>query len=385
MLARGEKKAIILSVGSALSLLIAHVWILWFYTPGWYTLFSFAMVCLLSSWAIGNLAAAKNSRTASGRVATALFIRQEARTLQMPASNSQPLNAFTIDLEDYFHTEVASRVVSLQEWDNMPSRIESSVLRLLDLLDEHQTHATVFTLGWVAHKYPALIREVARRGHEIGCHSYHHQVVSRLTPQSFRADTALAKSILEDVIGVPVCGYRAPNFSITPGTEWAFHILSEQGFVYDSSVNPVWHKLYANQHAPRFPYFLPGTDLLEIPIATCRIAGINLPIGGGAYLRLLPYCYTRLGLTALNRIERKSGTMYVHPWEIDHYQPVLPQGWRSHVRQTWGTSTMENKLGRLLSSARFGSISEAHSQKLHAAPSALSSLPRHKENFAQVI
>lgn len=380
---RGEKKAIVFSIGLAVGVLMAHLWLLCSFAPGWYTLLSFAVVCLSLSWAMENLNTAKSEPAALRRRPAALFhaSSQKPRTTALKRG---PLNAFTIDLEDYFHTEVASRVVPASDWDQMPSRIECSVLRLLDLLDEHGTQATVFTLGWVARNYPTLVREVARRGHEIACHSYRHQVVSRMAPQSFRADTIMAKSILEDVVGVRINGYRAPNFSITPGTEWAFQILEEEGFLYDSSVNPVWHKLYANQHAPRFPYLLPNTDLLEVPIATCRVAGINLPIGGGAYLRLLPYSYTRLGLAALNHLERKPATMYVHPWEIDRYQPVLSPDWKSRVRQTWGTSTMEDKLSRLLGSARFSSISEAYSQSFQVAPS-VSSLPRHEENFAQVI
>ncbi len=290
-------------------------------------------------------------------------------------------NAFTIDLEDYFHTEVSSRSVGYEQWDRLPSRIEATVKRLLDLLDRHETRATVFVLGWVAKKHPALIREVARRGHEIACHSYRHRPVFRLTPEEFREDTVLAKAILEDTTGAPVLGYRAPNFSITPGTEWAWTILAELGFLYDSSVNPVWHKLYANPHAPRFPYLIREANLFEIPVATWRVLGMNLPIGGGAYLRLLPLPYIRMGLSYVNDMERKPVTIYMHPWEIDCYQPELAAGWKSQIRQNWGLDTMEAKVAELLRGRRFAPIVKVHAENLPLAAPATATMGQ--ESFAR--
>jgi polysaccharide deacetylase family protein (PEP-CTERM system associated) len=291
-------------------------------------------------------------------------------------------NAFTIDLEDYFHTEVSSKSVRYDQWDDLPLRIDASVMRLLDLLDKHRARATVFTLGWVARKRPCLIREVARRGHEIACHSYRHRPVFRLTPEEFRADTELAKDILENVTGAPVVGYRAPNFSITPGTEWAWKILCELGFLYDSSVNPVWHKMYANPNAPRFTYLIPETNLFEVPIATWRVCGVNLPIGGGAYLRLLPLPYMRAGLAFVNAFERQPVTLYMHPWEIDHYQPHFDTDWKSHIRQTWGVDGMEDKLVSLLRASRFSTILDVHSAHLPAA-AAVPALPMEPQPLAR--
>lgn len=313
------------------------------------------------------LAAEQKDRT-TGHVADRTPLTTAvAATSDRAAHAHEICNAFTIDLEDYFHTEVSSKSVSYDQWDDLPLRIDASVMRLLDLLDKYEARATVFSLGWVARKRPYLIREVARRGHEIACHSYRHRPVFRLTPEEFRADTQLAKEILENVTGKPVIGYRAPNFSITPGTEWAWDILSDLGFLYDSSVNPVWHRMYANPNAPRFPYLIPNTNLFEIPIATWRVCGVNLPIGGGAYLRLLPLPYMRAGVAFVNGFERRPVTLYMHPWEIDHYQPQFDTDWKSHIRQTWGLDGMEDKLVSLFRASRFSTILEVHSEHLPSA------------------
>lgn len=276
------------------------------------------------------------------------------------------VNAFSIDLEDYFHTEVSSRDIDFEQWHKMPSRVECSVHRMLDLLEEQHVRATVFVLGWVAERYPQLIREVAERGHEIACHSYRHRRVDQLTAGIFLEDTRRAKQAIEDAAGRIVEGYRAPSFSIIPGTEWAYETLEYLGFSYDSSVYPVWHTTYSNVHAPRFPYFAAGTRVLEIPISTWRAGGVNLPVGGGAYLRLLPYRYIQHGLQVVNHRERQPVTLYVHPWEIDYLQPAIQSGWASHARQLWGTRTMESKLRTLLASMRFAPIAEVYGAKITA-------------------
>ena len=311
-------------------------------------------------------------------------VQSASLTEANPASAAQIVNAFTIDLEDYFHTEVSSRDVDFEQWNKMPSRIESSVHRLLDLLDEHNTQATVFVLGWVAQRYPQLIHEVARRGHEIGCHSFRHRRVNRLTPEIFAEDTRMAKEAIEDAIGAAVEGYRAPSFSITPGTEWAFTILEQLGFTYDSSVHPVWHATYANMHAPRFPYHVTKNGFLEIPISTWRVGSLNLPVGGGAYLRLLPYSYIHRGLSAVNQHEWQPLNLYIHPWEIDYLQPAIHSDWMSHVRQVWGTRTMEAKLRRLLTSMRFAPIASVYARTLTSANAMVSTSAERAPFFAQV-
>ena len=343
---------------------------------------SFALVCLCSSWALTAVKSTGGLRVVKRAKAGVIETAPSAPTGEIVGNPI--LNAFTIDLEDYFHTEVASRAVMYRDWDKMPSRIESSVHRLLDLLDESNTRATVFVLGWVAKKRPWLIREVVRRGHEIGCHSLKHRMVNKLTPATFLEDTRVAKQIIEDATGVVVEGYRAPSFSITPGTEWAFKVLEQLGFSYDSSVHPVWHMSYANTSAPRFPYYADGTSVLEIPIATWRACGMNFPVGGGAYLRLLPYRYVRFGLSVVNEKEWQPVTLYVHPWEIDYLQPAIHAGWSSHVRQIWGTRTMEAKLRLLLSNMRFGPISQVYAQSLSVNPVVYSTSTQRTPSFAQV-
>jgi polysaccharide deacetylase family protein (PEP-CTERM system associated) len=373
--------------GPAGAMLIAAVafnlWLLKSGTPGGIlTGISFAAVCLSMSWLLSSGRRDQESpkRTESGPN----IVGTIATAPRKQASLKQPLNAFTIDLEDYFHTEVSSRAVKYSEWDKMPSRVENSVHGLLDLLDETNTRATVFVLGWVAQKYPGLIQEVARRGHEIGCHSFRHRMVNKLTPATFLEDTRIAKEAIEDVTGAIVEGYRAPSFSFTPGTEWAFKILEQLDFSYDSSVYPVWHALYANARAPRFPYYLEGTRVLEIPIATWRIGGVNLPVGGGAYLRLLPFRYIRYGLSTVNRKEWQPVTLYVHPWEIDYLQPAIHNGWTSRVRQTWGTRTMEAKLRLLLSTSKFAPINQAYAQTLSIQPTVFTPATQREPTLAQV-
>lgn len=277
----------------------------------------------------------------------------------------RPRHALTIDLEDYFHTEVASKGVAYADWGRQPSRIEASTHRLLDLLDDSSTRATFFVLGWVAQHYPHVVHEIHDRGHEIGCHSLDHRLVCRMRPGEFFDTTQLAKDLIESIIDEPVSGYRAPCFSITPGHEWAFEALAQLGFTYDSSVHPVHHPTYGNPTAPRTAYAVAHGRLVEFPIATWKLAGRNLPVGGGAYLRLLPYQYIYRGLTAWERNMKTSAMLYLHPWEIDPYQPPIPLSFRSKVRQTWGTSTMEEKLKLLLRQFSFAPVREVHQQLIH--------------------
>ena len=183
---------------------------------------------------------------------------------------------------------MASQGVSFSQWEHQPSRIEPCTHRLLELLDQNQTQATFFVLGWVAKRYPRLVREIHLRGHEIGCHSLDHQLVNRMSPNEFYESTATAKNLIESIIQEPIHGYRAPCFSITPGCEWAFDALAQLGFSYDSSVHPVHHPTYGNPTAPRSAYLVAHDRLMEFPIATWKVAGRNLSVGGGAYLRLLP-------------------------------------------------------------------------------------------------
>lgn len=387
MLSRHKELSIAIVI--LIALLTTHFWIHWSGTlPEGLKILTFALVCIFLSWSISAFRRNRLHQSATPPPTATIHAEPSSRPgprLVPTREDARIANAFTIDLEDYFHTEVSSHCVGYQQWEGMPSRLERSGRRLLDILDESNTKATVFVLGWSARHHPGLVREIAHRGHEIACHSFQHRPVFRLDPHVFYADTLLAKEVIEDAAGVAIRGYRAPNFSITPGTEWAFQILAELGFLYDSSVNPIHHPLYGNPRGNRIPYALGDTGMIEIPIATWRIARCNLPAGGGAYLRLLPYQFVAYGLKSINRHERRSATIYVHPWEIDDCQPVLSLDWKSRVRQTWGTSTMEGKLNHLLMDFRFAPIASVYKNILATAPASRPATAHHEQPLIEVI
>jgi polysaccharide deacetylase family protein (PEP-CTERM system associated) len=265
----------------------------------------------------------------------------------------------SVDVEDYFHTESMSQAVPREKWESMPQRVERNTQRLFELFAAHGVRGTFFFLGWVAERFPGLVKEAVSHGHEIACHSYWHRPVFRLSADEFRKDTLRAKSIIEDAAGSAVRGYRAPSFSITPGREWAADILADLGFWYDSSVHPIRHDFYDNHKAPRLPYHMEGKALLEIPIATLRLAANNFPMAGGGYFRALPYAAVRWGIRRFNRQEHRSAVFYIHPWEIDPEQPRIAAAKKSVARQYAGLSTTWNKLDRLCSDFRFVPMVEA--------------------------
>lgn len=273
------------------------------------------------------------------------------------------VNSFTVDVEDYFQTEAMASAVSREDWDRIPSRVERNTERILEILEIHQVRATFFFLGWVAARYPKLVRLVLGLGHEIGCHSYWHRLVYQLSPHEFLEDTRLAKDAIEDASGVRVIGYRAPSFSIVQRADWAYEVLADLGFRYDSSTYPVNHDIYQNPGAPRFPYLVASSGLLELPVATVSAAGVNLPVAGGGYFRILPYSYTRWGLTRLAD-EGLRSIIYMHPWELDVDQPRLSANRRSRFRQYTGLGSVARKLDRLLKDFRFAPIQQVFSAEL---------------------
>ncbi|MFQ5777809.1 MAG: XrtA system polysaccharide deacetylase, partial [Terriglobia bacterium] len=279
----------------------------------------------------------------------------------MEPSRTRMLNALTVDVEDYFHTEAMSAAVRRQDWDRMPSRVQVNTHRVFELLARHNVRATFFFLGWVAERFPGLVVEAARLGHEIGCHSYWHRPVYRLSPAEFRQDTKRAKAVIEEAAGVQVRGYRAPSFSLVLGTEWAAEILAELGFAYDSSVHPIRHDLYSNPQAPRFLHWIANGTLLELPVATAALYGHTLPLGGGGYLRVFPYPYLRWGLRQINETEHNPAIVYVHPWEFDPNQPRLAVSLKSRLRQYTNLKGTARKMARLLADFDFGTIGEAFS------------------------
>jgi polysaccharide deacetylase family protein (PEP-CTERM system associated) len=271
------------------------------------------------------------------------------------------LNAFTIDVEDYYHVSAFEAVVPLVDWDRYASRVESNTHRLLDLLDAHATKATFFVLGWVAERHPGLVRTLAARGHEVASHGYAHQRVYTQTPAQFRAETRRAKQFLEDTLGQPIRGYRAASYSITRHSLWALEVLRDEGFAYDSSIFPIRHDRYGIPRYPRFCHMLPGPSaapLVEFPLSTLRVGGTNVPIAGGGYLRLFPYAYTRWGMRYLNRREGQPAVVYLHPWEVDPAQPRIPAGRLSRLRHYTNLHRMEARVVRLLQDFAFGTMAE---------------------------
>lgn len=247
-------------------------------------------------------------------------------------------NALTIDLEDYYHVSAFRDRIAAGDWNSLQSRVERNTHLLLDLLDERGCKATFFTLGWVAERHPSLVRHVAERGHEIGCHSLRHRTVFEMTAAEFRDDTCQAKKLLEDCSGSPVLGYRAPSFSITAESLWALEILVELGFAFDSSIFPVSHPNYGIPDASRDAHRVqtPSGSIVEFPMTTLELAGIRSPLGGGAYLRLLPYWYTRWGVRFLNDHEHRPLCLYLHPWELDPEQPRMSGSLTSRIRHYIG-------------------------------------------------
>jgi len=271
------------------------------------------------------------------------------------------INVFSVDLEDYFHpTEVGH---NLEDWSRLAPRIDVGTNTLLDLLEKRRTKATFFVLGWLASKQPALVRRIADAGHEIGCHSYKHQLVWDLKPGEFRADTLHAIRSIEDACGVTPKLYRAPSYSIVSRSIWAVDILAELGFTHDSSIFPIQHDRYGIPGSPRHPYTImtPSGPILEVPIATVQLSPNRVtPVGGGGYLRLLPYRYTAAGIRKINNVEGQPACIYTHPWELDPEQPRLTRGLISRLRTYSGLGTMGRKLERLFEDFEFSTMSAVH-------------------------
>jgi len=271
------------------------------------------------------------------------------------------VNVMTVDVEDYFQVSAFDRIVARSSWDAMPSRVSANTSRLLDLFDEVGVRATFFVLGWVAERHPALVAGIVRRGHEVASHGYGHRLVYSQTPDEFRADVRRAKSVLEQVSGHRVAGYRAPSFSVTRRSLWALDVLVEEGYEYDASIFPIRHDRYGIPSSPRAPYCLrrPAGTLAELPAGTTRLGRFTLPVAGGGYFRLLPYAWTQWGIARVNRKERTPVVFYVHPWEIDPDQPRLPAGRVTRFRHYRNLSRTEDRLRRLLSEFRFDAADRA--------------------------
>ena len=277
-------------------------------------------------------------------------------------------NALTIDVEDYFQVSAMAPYIRRSEWDTRECRVERNVERILALLARHNTHATFFTLGWVAERYPQLVRAIVDQGHELASHGYGHERASDLSPDAFRDDIVRAKRLLEDIGGVAVQGYRAPSFSIGTGNLWAFDSLQAAGYRYSSSIYPIQHDHYGMPDAPRFAH--PVADgLIEIPVTTLRLRGRNWPSSGGGYFRLLPYALSRWMIGKVNADDRQPAIFYFHPWEIDHDQPrVAGIDLKTRFRHYVNIGRMENRLDGLLGDFRWGRMDDIFMGKTGGLP-----------------
>ncbi len=258
------------------------------------------------------------------------------------------VNALTIDVEDYFQVSAFAAQIPRSAWDSMPCRVEANIDHILELLAEADVRATFFTLGWLAERYPALVRRVVDGGHEMASHGYEHHRASQQVHGEFLADIRLAKAIIEDTSGHAVNGYRAPSFSIGPANDWAFDCIAEAGYRYSSSIYPIRHDHYGVPDAPRFAYEV-RRGLLEVPVATVRLLRSNWPAGGGGYFRLLPYRLSRWSLRRVNAVDGKPAIFYFHPWELDPDQPrVEGSGARAKFRHYVNLRRTGPRLRRLL-------------------------------------
>lgn len=273
------------------------------------------------------------------------------------------LNVLSVDVEEYFHPSEVQPYLAGIDTRQLTSRVERQVMQILDLLDRHRATATFFIVGSVALEHPRLVRAIAGAGHELGCHSYAHRLVYEMTPEEFRADTEMCVNAISDAAGVAVRSYRAPSYSITEKSMWALEVLVELGFTHDSSVYPIRHDRYGipgfERHAKSFR--TASGPIMEVPIATVQFpSGKTAPVGGGAYLRLLPYRYTAAGLRRINGEEGEPACVYFHPWEIDPGQPHLARSVIARMRTYTGLRSMFSKLDHLLRDFKFSTMSAVH-------------------------
>lgn len=275
----------------------------------------------------------------------------------MKTPTANPSNALTIDVEDYFQVSAFAPHIPRSDWPIRECRVERNIDSILAMLDEHQTKATFFTLGWIAERYPAVVRSIVKNGHELASHGYGHERVSDQTPDSFFADINVAKLLLEDISGDEVRGYRAPSFSIGEKNLWAFETLEKAGYHYSSSIYPIHHDHYGMPNAPRHAHRI--GNLLEIPATTLRFFNRNWPASGGGYFRLMPYELSRWMIRRVNEVDQLSAVFYFHPWEIDCGQPRIPGiGAKTRFRHYVNIDRMESRLHRLLADFSWGRMDQ---------------------------
>lgn len=272
----------------------------------------------------------------------------------------RPMHCLSFDIEEHFQVAAFDSPARRRQWHSLESRVERSTERILECLDEQQVKATMFVLGWVAEQCPQLVRRMAEAGHEIASHGYGHDLITVLTRDQFREDIKRAKAVLEDIVGNPVIGYRAPTFTITQETLWALPILIEEGYAYDSSIFPVYHDQYGIPGANPSPHLLSthSGSLWEVPPSTCKVGWTRVPVAGGGYFRFFPLWVL---LSLMRKVEREGESLvfYLHPWEFDHDQPRMSGPLRSRFRHYFNLGKTEERFRQLLKQFPFAPIREA--------------------------
>lgn len=279
---------------------------------------------------------------------------------EAPAIKASGLvNAMTVDVEDYFQVSAFEQHVAKAQWQNWPLRVENNTHRILDLFAAHEVRGTFFTLGWIAERYPSLVKRIVSEGHEIASHGWEHVRVNTQTPGEFREDIERTRKLLQDISGEPVLGYRAASYSIGSSESWAWEELAQAGYRYSSSIVPIRHDLYGIPGAPRFAFHAADDRLIEIPITTTPLVGRNINCGGGGWFRLFPYAFSRWAMSRVNDIDGEAGIFYFHPWEIDPDQP-RPEGLglRTRFRHYLNLDRTYARLERLLSDFRWGRMDD---------------------------
>ncbi len=275
-------------------------------------------------------------------------------------------NVMSVDVEDYFQVGAFERTIHRDNWENWPCRVEANMERILAMFERHGIKATFFTLGWIAERYPRIVRDMVAEGHELASHGYGHQRAGDLTRKQFHQDVDRCKKLLEDLGGVSVAGYRAPSFSIGHNNLWALDVLAETGHRYSSSIYPIVHDHYGMPDAPRFPYRpVHCPALLEMPPTTVDWRGRNLPAAGGGYFRLLPYRASRWLIHRVNHDDLRPAMFYFHPWELDPGQPRIPGApLKSRFRHYVNLGRMEAKLDRLCHDFEWGRADQVYAAEL---------------------
>lgn len=264
-------------------------------------------------------------------------------------------------MEDYFQVSAFEKHIRRDDWESLPCRVERNVDRLLQVFSDHSVRATFFTLGWIAERYPEMVRRIVAAGHELASHGYSHVRVTQQTHEQFRQDVLRTHKLLEDIGSQPIRGYRAASYSIGRDNLWALDVLKECGYQYSSSIYPIRHDLYGMPEAPRFPFLHRSGGILEIPISTVELGSRKFPCGGGGYFRLFPYFISRWAIDRVNRLDQRPCVFYFHPWEIDPDQPRQQNiGVKTRIRHYLNLGRFEARLNRLLRDFRWGRMDEVY-------------------------